>query len=120
MRTIIPSKTRTSLYSATAINRTNGVEAAPTFSPHAKNHTTTTNYNINNVDNNNNNNNVNNNQEFDKLNGNGAGSGGGGGGGGGCVVSGAATSDNGNLPVSATTGAAIRITENPLPENVAC
>ncbi|XP_038112037.1 protein NDRG3 isoform X4 [Culex quinquefasciatus] len=58
--------------------------------------------------------------EFDKLNGNGAGSGGGGGGGGGCVVSGAATSDNGNLPVSATTGAAIRITENPLPENVAC
>ncbi|XP_038112038.1 protein NDRG3 isoform X5 [Culex quinquefasciatus] len=89
---------------------------APTFSPHAKNHTTTTNYNINNV----NNNNVNNNQEFDKLNGNGAGSGGGGGGGGGCVVSGAATSDNGNLPVSATTGAAIRITENPLPENVAC
>lgn len=111
MRTIIPSKTRTSLYSATAINRTNGVEAAPTFSPHAINHTTTTNYNINN--NNNNVNNDNNNEEFDKLNGNNNGGGGGGG-------ASSAAGENNNLPVSATTGAAIRITENPLPENVAC
>lgn len=110
MRTIIPSKTRTSLYSATAINRTNGVEAAPTFSPHAINHTTTTNYNINN---NNNVNNDNNNEEFDKLNGNNNGGGGGGG-------ASSAAGENNNLPVSATTGAAIRITENPLPENVAC
>lgn len=110
MRTIIPSKTRTSLYSATAINRTNGVEAAPTFSPHAINHTTT-NYNINNNDNIDNNN-----EEFDKLNGNNNGNNSGGGGGG---VSSAA-GENNNLPVSATTGAAIRITENPLPENVAC
>lgn len=109
MRTIIPSKTRTSLYSATAINRTNGVEAAPTFSPHAINHTTTTNYNINN----NNVNNDNNNEEFDKLNGNNNGGGGGGG-------ASSAAGENNNLPVSATTGAAIRITENPLPENVAC
>lgn len=109
MRTIIPSKTRTSLYSATAINRTNGVEAAPTFSPHAINHTTTTtNYNINNNDNIDNNN-----EEFDKLNGNNNGNNSGGGGGG-------VSSENNNLPVSATTGAAIRITENPLPENVAC
>lgn len=113
MRTIIPSKTRTSLYSATAINRTNGVEAAPTFSPHAINHSTTTNYNINN-------NNDNNNEEFDKLNGNnnngGSSNNNSGGGGGGASSAG----ENNNLPVSATTGAAIRITENPLPENVAC
>ncbi|XP_001648892.2 protein NDRG3 isoform X3 [Aedes aegypti] len=54
--------------------------------------------------------------EFDKLNGNNNGNNSGGGGGG---VSSAA-GENNNLPVSATTGAAIRITENPLPENVAC
>ncbi|XP_019558709.1 protein NDRG3 isoform X9 [Aedes albopictus] len=83
---------------------------APTFSPHAINHTTTTNYNINN---NNNVNNDNNNEEFDKLNGNNNGGGGGGG-------ASSAAGENNNLPVSATTGAAIRITENPLPENVAC
>ncbi|XP_021702638.1 protein NDRG3 isoform X2 [Aedes aegypti] len=83
---------------------------APTFSPHAINHTTT-NYNINNNDNIDNNN-----EEFDKLNGNNNGNNSGGGGGG---VSSAA-GENNNLPVSATTGAAIRITENPLPENVAC
>lgn len=117
MRTIIPSKTRTSLYSATAINRTNGVEAAPTFSPHAINHTTTTNYNMNN------NNNDNNNEEFDKLNGNNNGISGGGGGGASSTTGGGSSigsGENNNLPVSATTGAAIRITENPLPENVAC
>ncbi|XP_055643154.1 protein NDRG3 isoform X8 [Toxorhynchites rutilus septentrionalis] len=54
--------------------------------------------------------------EFDKLNANGSG------GGCGVATSGGTggTIDNNNLPVSATTGAAIRITENPLPENVAC
>ncbi|XP_058451770.1 protein NDRG3 isoform X4 [Malaya genurostris] len=82
---------------------------APTFSPHAKNHSTTTNCN------NNNNNDINNTQEFDRLNGNA-------GNGGGSVIGGTGpgVADNNNLPVSATTGASIRITENPLPENVTC
>ncbi|XP_058451769.1 protein NDRG3 isoform X3 [Malaya genurostris] len=53
--------------------------------------------------------------EFDRLNGNA-------GNGGGSVIGGTGpgVADNNNLPVSATTGASIRITENPLPENVTC
>ncbi|XP_055544458.1 protein NDRG3 isoform X2 [Wyeomyia smithii] len=96
---------------------------APTFSPHAKNHSTTTTTTTSTNCNNNNNNvkpvpNPFNIQEFDKLNGNAGASGGGGASGG--TTGTTAIGDNNNLPVSATTGAAIRITENPLPENVTC
>ncbi|ETN62383.1 hypothetical protein AND_005926 [Anopheles darlingi] len=162
----------------TAINRTNGVEAAPTFSPHAKYHTTTATaaaaaaasaasaINCNNTNNNNDTVSCNrHNQEFDKLNGNvlqsavaaaaaaGGGGGGSGGGGGGGGIGGDGISDqqigSAGIGITATanitsTGSAciggsatsaaiyessaalrakngaIRITENPLPENVAC